>query len=100
MCYNVDDASVLLESAQYDLVITDMFVPNGKGGLHIIGKLILMGEAAPPVIAVTGQRSTAYPRGDTNLFLAQAKRLGASAAMEKPFAASELLAVAKKLWDN
>lgn len=100
LCHNAVDAAVLLENTKFDLVITDMFMPGGKGGLHVIGAMILMGEAAPPAIAVTGQRSRSYPTDETNLFLHQAKRLGASAALEKPFAAAELLAVAQRLWDN
>jgi CheY-like chemotaxis protein len=101
LCHTGDEAIVNLEEFEFDLVVTDMFVPKGKGGLHVIGKLATMGADAPVTIAVTGARGQSeYPLESTNIFLNQAKRLGSSVCIEKPFPAAELLMLARKLWDD
>ncbi len=99
LCHNGDDAIAHLERRKFDLVITDMFVSRGKGGLHVITKLLLMRENAPPTIAVTGQRSGMSADKESNLFLRQALKLGASSTIQKPFPVGELMLAAHLLWD-
>jgi CheY-like chemotaxis protein len=99
LAYKGEEASAHLEHTQFDIVVTDMFVSKGKGGLHVIGKLATMGEKAPPVIAVTGAKSEMYTTKKTNHFLEQARRLGASTSLEKPFTPVELVLLANKLLD-
>ena len=97
LSYNGAEASAHLEHTAFDLVITDMFVKDGKGGLYVISKLVTMSSQAPPVIAVTGARSDVSIRKNTNSFLEQAQRLGASATIEKPFSTLDLVLLAKDL---
>lgn len=96
LTHNGDEAIKMLETVHFDLVVTDLFVAKGRGGLSVVGKLIKMGRSAPPVIAVTGMLRE-NEAGDTNSFLRQARLLGASASIEKPFAAAELIILAEKL---
>lgn len=100
ICNNGDEGLVYLEKHKYDLVITDMFVNEGSGGLHILLKLFKMGASAPPAIAVTGAQSfsKSHKQKDHNVFLEQASRLGASAHILKPFPAGELVRIARELW--
>ena len=99
LTHNGEDAIAHLDQTKFDLVVTDIFVNSGKGGLHVITKLHLMRDKAPPVIAVTGAKSGSSPTNRTNLFLRQAEKLGASAVLEKPFPVGELLFSAHNLWD-
>jgi DNA-binding response OmpR family regulator len=97
LTHNGEDAAAFLESEGFDIVIVDLFVKTGPGGLFVISKLARMGAKAPPVIAVTGAGQFSHRANETNLFLKQAGNLGASATMEKPFLAAELLLEAEKL---
>jgi len=98
LTYNGDDALAHLETTKFDLVVTDLFVPNKKGGLHIVGKVLTMRRGAPPIIAVTGARRHKDETDELSFFLRQVKSLGVSATLEKPFAAAELLLKADEFW--
>ena len=98
ICNNGDEGLVCLDTYKFDLVITDMFVNEGSGGLHILLKLFKMGPSAPPAIAVTGARGTITSLQQHNVFLDQASRLGSSANILKPFPAAELVMLARELW--
>ena len=98
VCHNAEDATAHLEQTKFDLVVTDMFVKKGKGGLHVIAKLTSMYEGAPPTIAVTGARSSDGDKKNKNLFLEQAMNLGVCATIEKPFPADKLIKEANSLW--
>lgn len=100
LCHSGDEAIAHLDETTFDLVITDMFVPKGRGGLQVIGKLLTMGEVAPPAIAVTGAVGRRTPIQETNHFLEQARRLGASASIEKPFDAPDLVFLANQFWQH
>lgn len=100
ICHNGDEGLMYLESHKFDLVITDMFVSEGSGGLHILLRLFKMGHSAPPAIAVTGARGSLSSSQERNVFLEQASRLGASANILKPFPAAELVRLARELWDS
>lgn len=98
LCFDGTTACEHLENTMFDLVITDMFVNEGRGGLHVIGTLISLKHKAPPVVAVTGKkRFSRYAADSSNYFLDQAHRLGATASIEKPFTALELVQVAETL---
>lgn len=100
LTHNGDDAIAHLETTKFDLVITDLFVPNAKGGLHVIGRLMRVKRPRPPVIAVTGKKRFKDQEKDTNYFLQQTKHLGVSATIEKPFAPAELLLIAEEFWEK
>ncbi len=98
LCHSGNEGLAYLENYRFDLVITDMFVKEGGGGLHILLRLFKMGGTAPPAIAVTGAGGSKSTMKDRNLFLEQARRLGASAHILKPFPAAELVMLARELW--
>ena len=100
LTHNGSDAIAELEDSEFDLVIIDLFVPNEKAGLHVIGKLLSMRARTPPTIAVTGLRRYTAGADEANFFLAQAETLGVSETLEKPFLPAELLLIADKFWDS
>ena len=100
LCFNGDEAIAHLEKTRFDLVITDLFVANAMGGLHVVTKILAMKGKKPPTIAVTGTRLYSKAKDDMNFFLRQVKQLGVSATIEKPFAPGELVCMAQELWDS
>ena len=100
LTHNGEDAVTQLDETKFDLVITDLFVPGQKGGLHVVGKILRMRRGAPPIIAITGQKRTRDKEEDTNYFLRQVEQLGVSQTLEKPFPAAELLLIADKFWSR
>ena len=100
LSYSGEDAIAHLDRTKFDLVVTDMFVPEKKGGLNVIGKILRMRFDAPPVIAVTGTRRHKDNKEDMNFFLKQVTSLGVSATLEKPFAPAELILLAHEIWDR
>jgi CheY-like chemotaxis protein len=96
---NGEEAWTHLDHKPYDLVVTDMFVGRGKGGLHLIGKIATMKGVKPHIIAVTGASNTVRSDQDMNYFLEQARRLGATTSIEKPFGAAELVSLASNILD-
>ncbi len=46
-----------LELEKFDLVVTDLIVPQGRGGLSVITKLLSMRSNAPASIVITGARN-------------------------------------------
>jgi len=84
LCFNGDEAIAHLEKTRFDLVITDLFVANAMGGLHVVTKILAMKGKKPPTIAVTGTRLYSKAKDDMNFFLRQVKQLGVSATIEKP----------------
>jgi len=100
LSHNGGDAIAHLDTTEFDLVVTDMFVPSQKGGLHVLGKLMLMKSKAPPVIAVTGTKRYARSEEEENFFLRQAEYFGTSETLEKPFAPAELVLIADKIWGS
>ncbi len=100
LSHNGDEAARYLETEKFDLVITDLFVPNTNGGLHVLMKLFTMGRDAPPAIAVTGEILSTGDDYNANVFLEQASRLGAAKHLQKPFPVGELILVAQSLWET
>ena len=97
LTHSGEEAIQVLRDGGVDLVVSDLFVARGKGGLSVIGALRTMGKEAPPVIAVTGASSTVGDTESENRFLAQARRLGASDSIKKPFLPAELVVMADAL---
>ena len=100
LTHNGEEAVKQLDETKFDLVISDLFVPGKKGGLHVVGKILRMRRGAPPIIAVTGQKRIRDTEEDTNYFLRQVEQLGVSQTLEKPFPAAELLLIADKFWSR
>lgn len=86
-----DGASGLrqIEQGRYDLVITDIMMPE-KDGVEVINAL-RKSHRDLPIIAVSGGA-----RGSATDYLHIAKVLGAVEVLSKPIGAKELLAAVKK----
>lgn len=78
-----------LERLRPDLVITDMVMPN-KEGIETIAGIRALTDA--PILAVSGARPA-----DGLDVLKDARMLGASATLAKPFSSEELLATINSL---
>jgi two-component system, response regulator, stage 0 sporulation protein F len=78
----------LISSLAVDAVIIDMFVP-GMNGIATIRELIKL-KPDLPFIAMSGFAFTDRKQGAPD-FLGMAIRLGAAAALQKPFETQELL---------
>lgn len=100
ICHNAKEALGFLDGEQYDLVITDLFVPGSSGGLGVLLKIFKMGQDRPLAIAVTGEKVPSVMSDVKNVYLAQAARLGAAITLEKPFPAAELIIAAQGLLED
>jgi DNA-binding NtrC family response regulator len=78
----------LLGSVPFDAVVIDMFMP-GMDGLATIRELIKI-DPAVPFIAISGYAFTDRRQGAPD-FLGMAIKLGATAALQKPFDMLDLL---------
>ena len=79
------------ESDDYDLVITDMVMPNQEG-METIG-IIRRAHPRIPILAISGSR-TVGQRGD---YLDAARMLGATATLPKPIVPDALVATIERL---
>ena len=77
------------QSRPVDLIITDILMPEMEG-IEFILKLRKESPSVP-IIAISGSG-----RSSTIDYLAMARRLGATAVLEKPFGREELLGVVAK----
>ena len=100
LCDNVRDAIDFLEKDNFDLLITDLFVNEEEGGLHLLRQLASLETKTPPIIAVTGAVIPNSSQTDKNLFLETARLLGATSSIQKPFPAGELVLMAHDLWEK
>lgn len=88
-----DQGMVLYGKEQFDLVITDVVMPN-KDGIEVLMELHKHDTPAKVIVISGGGRTSARD------YLEMALVIGAQATLQKPFGASELLdAVAKVLAD-
>jgi two-component system response regulator (stage 0 sporulation protein F) len=78
----------LISSVTFDAVIIDMFL-RGMDGIATIRELIKL-KPDLPFIAISGYAFTDRKQGAPD-FLGMAIRLGAAAALQKPFETQELL---------
>lgn len=83
----------LASSARYDVVVTDILMPEADGA-EVITTLRRM-PAPPRVVAISGG-GVLVPTQEALLYARQA----ADAALEKPFEADELLAVVGRLLED
>ncbi len=97
LTHSGEEAIGVLQNDKVDLVVSDLFVARGKGGLSVIGALRTLGPHAPPVIAVTGASASLEESDTESRFLTQARRLGASSSIKKPFLPAELVVLADAL---
>jgi CheY-like chemotaxis protein len=86
---NGNEALQALEQQAFDLVITDIFMPE-KDGLELIRE-IRAHKLDIKVIAISGGGKSKAP-----LYLEMAKKLGASRTLNKPFELKELLQVVEE----
>ena len=82
---NGKEASKALAKAAFDVVLTDMLMPE-RDGIEVIGELRRMQPEAR-IVAMSGGG-----RGSRDHYLQTAKGLGAHAVLGKPFSMSELTA--------
>lgn len=78
-------ALALLRVESFDLIITDMMMPD-TDGIELLQSLEDMPERPPAVIAMSGGMAAWCP-------LPSAEMLGASETLAKPFTAEELIAI-------
>lgn len=78
------EATAAVASTKFDLVITDLLMPD-KEGLELI-KELRGASATMPIIAMSGGGRSA-----SGSYLDIARRFGAQAVLKKPFAAAELV---------
>ena len=100
LCDNVRDAIDFLEASSFDLLVTDLFVNEEQGGLHLLRQLVTLESKPPPIIAVTGAVIPNRNESDRNIFLETARLLGATTYIQKPFPAGELVLMAHELWEG
>lgn len=86
------DAGKYVAEGKFDLVITDLIMPE-KEGLETIGD-IRSQSAQTRIIAISGGG-----RVGPNDYLETAKLIGADAALAKPFTRQELLSAVDSLLD-
>ena len=85
--YNGEDGLALLRKTAVDVVVIDLFMPDLDG----IGTIQIMRKDFPtvPIIAISGHL-VATENGWKPDFLKMAVKLGAKAALRKPFSSSQL----------
>ena len=100
MCHDGKEAVNLIENEEFDLVVTDLFVNGGTGGLHVLLAAKIRKNNPPHVMVVTGSISPSSHRAGGNFYLQQASALGATVVIEKPFPALELVSKAQSILSN
>ncbi len=87
---NGNEAILAMGKQSFDLVITDIFMPE-KDGLELIRE-IMAHNPGLKVIAISGGGKNRAP-----LYLEMAKKLGACRTLDKPFELKELLKVVEEI---
>ena len=91
---NGNEALALREKSAFELVITDLIMPD-KEGLETIRELIRK-DPSTKIIAISGGG-----RFDASDYLALAKQFGAAYTLAKPFTSAALREVVEKvLWPS
>jgi DNA-binding response OmpR family regulator len=81
---NGNEATRLFSQQSFDLVITDIFMPE-KDGLEVIRELKTANPSVK-VIAISGGGKTRAP-----IYLEMARKLGADQTLNKPFELKQLM---------
>jgi len=89
---NGDEAIKEARLDDYDLIITDIFMPN-KDGMEVIQKIKAM-RPAIKIIAMSSSGSAEF----TSFKIARS--LGSNGSLQKPFSPAELLAKVKEVTVN
>jgi CheY-like chemotaxis protein len=87
---NGNDAIRAFAQQSFDLIITDIFMPE-KDGLEVIRELKLQ-HPEIKIVAISGGGKTRAP-----IYLETAKKLGADETLDKPFELKHLIATVNKL---
>ncbi len=87
---NGAEGLAVMKARQFDLLITDLLMPE-KDGIETILE-IRRADARLPILAISG--GGRY--GARSDLLGMAQKLGATAALEKPFSKEELLAAVER----
>jgi DNA-binding NtrC family response regulator len=87
------DALNKLQNESYDMVITDIIMPN-KEGLELISEIYQI-KASMPIIAISGGGKM-----PSSIYLDVADKIGAYATLRKPFRADELLTVVNQCFSK
>ena|SRR5688572_28152466 len=82
---NSAEAMVEIRAQRPDAILTDIYMPEGDG-YELISMIRSFGDNIP-IVAMSGGPIQC----EINDYLGMAKRLGAVAAIEKPFRAAELI---------
>jgi CheY-like chemotaxis protein len=94
-CIGGDQAAERLKSARFDIIVTDLWMPEGDG-LDFIRKVKEAGGAKIPIVAVTG----GAPRAPNQFSVEQAIQAGADKVLMKPVAKDELLNTVTELTES
>lgn len=86
-----DDVPGAIGAGDYDLVITDVLMPD-MDGLEVL-KMVRATHPASPVLAISGGTRRTSPE----MMLHMTEMLGADATLKKPFSKDELYAVIDRL---
>lgn len=86
------DGLRLLENDSFDLVITDLFMPE-QDGIETIQRIREI-DPGIPILAISDSERGEYSALD------DAKLLGADAGLSKPFGPDELLAAVRRLLED
>jgi CheY-like chemotaxis protein len=98
VCTNITDAKTVLEKQNIDLVITDIFMPNGLGTELI--RYIKDNHISTKVIAVSGGKNfhgTSESDWTSDEILVLAKDLGADCIITKPVDLIKLVSAIDRL---
>lgn len=87
---NGNEAILAIGQQNFDLIITDIFMPE-KDGLELIRE-VMAHNPGLKVIAISGGGKTRAP-----IYLEMAKKLGACRTLNKPFELKELLKVVEEI---
>lgn len=90
---NAKDVKKLVSDNKYDLVVTDLLIPD-MDGLEVI-KLVKSVHKDMKIIAITGGYSAYTP-----VMLNVAKSLGAETVFRKPLPVNDFLSTVKSLMDE
>ncbi len=90
---NGNEAILAIGQQAFDLIITDIFMPE-KDGLELIREVMAQNPGLK-VIAISGGGKTKAP-----LYLEMAKKLGACRTLNKPFELKELLKAVEETISN
>lgn len=88
---NVEEIAAAVRGGNYDLVITDLIMPELDG--IEVAKLVREAKPKCPILAISGGTGNSSP----DLMLHMVKVLGANATLKKPFTRAQLETAMREL---